>query len=198
MKAKKYFILLIGIIFCLSGFSQNDSLSVVSKKEITNFHKSIFDLSVDTTIDSTASYKLRYISSNGWSKGPNNPNPKKKYRSKSFLASDTKSVSIAEIVRFPESTKDTLPGLSSLDSLFLDQFPAKVKKEPVVPFLSDYVVYSSQDDFYRKLKNKSFDSQWPKVVVPLGGKYLLVAEKIEYIGNTSWGTVQFLYYEKII
>ena len=186
MKIKNPLIVLILIFFCSNGFSQNDSLLVVDKKEVKNFHKKIFKLSVDTTIDSAAVYQLRYTSSKGWVQGFNfGTNDKKKYHSGHFLAFEPKRRPIAEILKFPEPSKD---------SLFLDQTPTTISKGEIGYISMNQIVQSRQDRLFKELKNKTYDAGRNGVIF-LGGRYLLVVSLDEYIGNSSWSTVKYFYYE---
>lgn len=170
------------LLFCLSGFSQNDSLSAVSRLEINRFHHKIFKLSVDPLIDSTSFYRLVYSSGKSWSQGPNNPNPRKKYRSKYFRKNyGNKKDPLSQILDFPKpSPVDKHPNLTNGNNLFS----------------RNHIVSSKKEDTYKRLLRKKYDYEFEKSVIFLGGKYLLVAKKMVYRGNTSWGSIQYLYYEK--
>jgi len=174
MKTKYQLIILILIFFCSNGFSQKDSLTIVSKTEVWNYHKMIFQLSVNPTIDSTSVYTLRYTYEKGWTQGPNNPNQKKKYKSThSFKSSACKKTSMTEVLTYPMPLED---------SIYL--------------FLNAQIVSSRKDDLYKTLKGRTFDNEIVTGIISLGGKYLLVAKKTTYIGNTSWSVIEYLYYEK--
>ena len=175
MKKKISITTLVSILFYLNGVSQNDSVSVVNKSDIKSFHKSIFQLSVDSEIDSSSSYTLRYSFEKGWTQGPNNPNPKKKYKSKHFFESlGSNAVPIARILSYPTTKED------STDI-----------------FLNSLVAYSKKDDIFKNLKKWKFDDDVRVGIISLGSKYLLVAKKTTYMGNTSWSTIEYLYYEKV-
>lgn len=185
-----------------NGFSQKDSLSVVSKKEVKKFHKMIFDIAVDTILDSSASYKLLYVSYKGWSQGFDNPNPKKKYYSTHNLAYNKKRVLLSEILKFQVLPKDSIIKLSPFDSLFLDDNSVKVSIDSIGSFTRLVtlcnVIQSSQDYYFKQLKkSKTFNSP-STFVISFGGKYLFVATPITYIGNwSSWRTVEYHYYQKV-
>lgn len=174
MKPKYQLTILFLIFFCSNGFSQKDSLNIVNKKKVNNYHKKIFQFSVDTTIDSTSVYTLRYSFEKGWTKGPNNPNPRKKYKSKhSFSSFASKKVPMTEILTY---------SMSQEDSSYL--------------FVNTQIVSSRKDDLYKTLKKRRFDNEIVTGIISLGGKYLLVVKKTTYIGNTSWSANEYLYYEK--
>lgn len=175
MKTIHSLTILVSILFYSSGFSQNDSLSVVYKSDIKSFHKRIFQLPVDAIIDSTAIYRLHYSSGKGWTQGPDNPNHKKKYKSKhNFASFACRKVPMIEILTYPMPLED---------STYL--------------FLNTQIVSSRKDNLYKTLKKRKFDNEVMTGIISLGGKYLLVAKKTTYIGNSSWSVTQYLYYEKI-
>jgi hypothetical protein len=175
MKTINYLTILVSILFYSSGFSQNDSISVVNKSDVMSFHKRIFQLPVDTIIDSTSIYKLLYSSGKEWSTGLNNPNHKKKYKSKhNFAYFTTSKVPMIRILTFPKPYKDT-----------------------TYHFLNTGIVSSNKDNLFKILKKRKFDDNSLTGIISLGGKYLLVAKKTTYIGNHSWSSTKYLYYEKI-
>lgn len=174
MKTKYQLIIPILIFFCSNGFSQKDSLTIVNKTEVRNYHKKIFQLSVDTTIDSTSVYTLRYSYRKGWTMGPNNPNHNKKYKSKNFSEYlGCRKVPMTRILTSPMPYKD---------STYLP--------------LNARIASSRKDVIYKILKKRKFDDSGLTGIISLGGKYLLVARKTTYIGNTSWSGIEYLYYEK--
>ena len=199
MKTNYQLILLILVFCCSNGFSQTDSLLAVNKKEIRKYHKKIFKFSVDTTLDSLSVYKLVYASSSGWVEGVNyglSPN-QKKYHSGYSIVFNPKIISIAELLNFPEPSEDSLKILSFKDSLFLDPIPLTASNKPIVKVPKHYVVRSKQDNNFKELKNKTYNNTMTNGVILLGGKYLLVVTKDEYIGNSSCSSVVYSYYEKV-
>ncbi len=183
-----------------NGFSQKDSLSVVSEKEVKKFHKMIFDIAVDTILDSSATYKLLYVSSKGWSQGFNHSNPKKKYYSNSSQAYHNKLLLISDILKFSVLPKDSIKKLSPFDSLFLEENSVKVSNDSIASFISlNYIIKSRQDYYFKKLKNKKFNNEGPiRVVISFGYEYLLVVTKMTDIGEWSSSSGgAYHYYQKV-
>lgn len=187
---------------CKKGFSQKDSFSVVNKKVVRNFHRMIFDLAVDTIIDSTATYKLLYVSTKEWSQGFDNPKPKKQYCSKYYRAFDNKRLLISDALRFQLLPEDRLRKLYPTDSLFLDEISAKISNDSMASFVSLISLYaviqSSHDDYFKELRKPGISNLDPRFVISFGGKYLFVAITTTYVGNSSsWRTVEYHYYQKV-
>lgn len=188
--------------FYSDKFSQKDSVSVVRKKEVKKFHRMIFTLSVDTIIDSSATYKLLYVSAKGWSQGLKHSNPKVKYYSKYNLAFYNKLLPISDIFRFSVLPKDSIIKLSPFDSLFLDENSVEGSNASIASYTqlvtSCNVIQSSQDYYFKNLKKRKINNLASTFVISFGGKYLFVATPITYIGNwSSWRTVEYHYYQKV-
>lgn len=178
MKAIKFLTILASIFLYLSGFSQSDSLSAVNKSEVKRFHKKIFQLPVDKTIDSMSTYTLRYSFAKGWKQGPNNPNHNKEYKSKYAVKSSAqRKIPVIDFLTYPS--------------------PPEGSSQETYLFVKAEIASSGKDELYKILKKRKFDNELVTGIVSLGGKYLLVAKKTTYIGNNSWSITEYLYYEKV-
>lgn len=59
------------------------------------------------------------------------------------------------------------------------------------------IVSSGKDNFYKIIERRNFDNEVVTGLVLLGGKYLVAVNKTTYIGNTSWSSIEYAYFEKV-